>query len=237
MDGLWRGVVMNAQFQSLIGAGAIVPPDAFTKILLHFDGADGGTVFTDSAVIPNTFTASGNAQTHSTSFAAPKFGLSSGKFDGTGDMIQCPDSAGIRPGSGDWTLDFLVRFNAGGTNQTLFDKGYNANGGLLIQTDTALKLRVFGGPTQVAIESTSTPTGVWTHKAIVRSGNTFTIYSGGVSAGSGSLVGGLTLTSPLSIGAKQTDGSFSLNGNLDEYRWSVGIARWTANFTPPTAPY
>jgi len=29
----------------------------------------------------------------------------------------------------------------------------------------------------------------------------------------------------------------SLNGWIDEFRWSSGIARWIANFTPPTSAY
>ena len=32
-------------------------------------------------------------------------------------------------------------------------------------------------------------------------------------------------------------GSTYLDGYLDEFRISKGIARWTANFSPPDAPY
>ena len=41
---------------------------------------------------------------------------------------------------------------------------------------------------------------------------------------------------PMGIGAN-SDGTRPLNGWLDEFRISKGIARWTSNFTPPTQEY
>jgi hypothetical protein len=65
--------------------------DSFTKILLHMDGANTSTTFTDSnsGGSAHTWTAAGNAQI---STATYKLGGASGLFDGTGDFITTPDS-------------------------------------------------------------------------------------------------------------------------------------------------
>jgi hypothetical protein len=38
-------------------------------------------------------------------------------------------------------------------------------------------------------------------------------------------------------GGDSVYGLLPFNGNIDEFRVSLGIARWTANFTPPTSAY
>lgn len=212
--------------------------DANTHLLLHFNGSDGGTTFTDSSANNYTFTASGNAVTHTTSFAAPKFGTASGKFDGTTDFIYCSDAANLRPGTGDFTVDVWVRYNAGSAFQTIYSKGYVAAGGLLIQSDNSAspKIVVYAAGVTVVTETTGSSTGVWIHKAIVRSGSSVKIYSDGVANGSGTNSTDFNSTDFASIGAKQSDGSFSVNGNLDEFRYS-NVARWTTAFNPPSAPY
>ena len=43
------------------------------------------------------------------------------------------------------------------------------------------------------------------------------------------------LSGPLTIGAFNASGF--LDGWIDEFRFSKGIARWTGNFTPPTSEY
>ena len=62
--------------------------DANTKSLLHFDGANNSTTFTDET--GKTWTAHGNAKI---STAQYKFPTGSGLFDGTGDYIDTPDHA------------------------------------------------------------------------------------------------------------------------------------------------
>jgi hypothetical protein len=79
----------------------------------------------------------------------------------------------------------------------------------------------------------------WYHVAITRQGNTFRTYLNGVQGSTWTSSAALyTPTKPLGIGSNP-DGSYSLNGWLDELRITKGVARYTgaASFTPPTAPF
>jgi hypothetical protein len=83
----------------------------------------------------------------------------------------------------------------------------------------------------------------WYHIAFVRNGSNFYMFIGGTSyaltktvdLGAGALP---TLTGIITIAARYT-GSVdrSIPAYIDEFRVSKGIARWTADFTPPTAAY
>lgn len=70
-----------------------------------------------------------------------------------------------------------------------------------------------------------------------------TIYVNGTSvANDAAFSTVLTNTSTLEVGAMRHSSAggnpaFNFNGWLDELRISKGIARWTANFTPPAGPY
>jgi hypothetical protein len=217
--------------------------DSYTKLMLHCDGSDASTTFTDSELTPKTMTAVGNAQIDT---AQSKFGGASGLFDGTGDYLTVPDSADWVLGTGDFTIDFWVRFNAlptngnwvafyeqdsGGSTRVLFDI-YNDAG--TYQPD------FLQGGTDVFVNSSGLSTNTWYHIALVRSGNSIYFFQDGVQQGATQTFSDSISdwTSVLRIGHDTNAGHPSqLNGWLDEYRISVGIARWTANFTPPTAAY
>jgi hypothetical protein len=62
--------------------------DSYTKLLLHMNGADAPTVFTDSSLSGNTVTVAGNAQIDT---AQSKFGGASGLFDGN-DALTLPNN-------------------------------------------------------------------------------------------------------------------------------------------------
>jgi hypothetical protein len=88
-------------------------------------------------------------------------------------------------------------------------------------------------------------TGAWHHIALVRNGtgtNCIRIYIDGTSVGDLTLVAGAwngavpDLAATAVIGA-DTENLYYTNGYIDEFRISKGIARWTANFTPPTSEY
>ena len=72
------------------------------------DGQASSTTFLDAAT-GKVASSTGNAAVDT---AQSKFGGASGKFDGTGDYLSLADSNDWNFGSGAFTMDSWVRFNA-----------------------------------------------------------------------------------------------------------------------------
>ena len=218
--------------------------DAFTKLMLHCDGADESTTFTDSSDSANNVSALGSCQIDT---AQSVFGGASGLFNGSNASLSIDDSDDWAFGTGDWTIDFRIRFNTIAQNDlwfSVYDDGganrwlvsFNASGRLdhYVTASSSVINYYYTGSSFVTTDT-------WYHMAFVRSGNDFFIFKDGVAA---SLTAGTAQTSATNypnissvfrIG-KQS-GSFFLDGWVDEFRVSKGIARWTENFTPPSEAY
>jgi hypothetical protein len=221
--------------------------DAFTTLLLHFDGADASTSFTDSSVggagSPHSFTANGNAQIDT---AQSRFGGASAFFDGTGDFVTTPDHADFALGAGDFTVDFWLRLNNTGDNRLICGQvdatNTITNRSIYFQRLAANRIR-FGtatGSTANNVDSTTTLSdGVWYHVAGVRTGGTLKLFVDGVQEGGDVAISGAinNSTGAFSVGRLGDVDAQYFHGWIDEFRLSAGIARWTANFTPPAAPY
>jgi hypothetical protein len=213
----------------------------YTESLLHFDGADASTTFTDET--GKVWTASGDAQIDT---AQSKFGGASGLFDGTGDYISTPDHADFTLGPQDFTIEAQVRLNS--LAATTGIAGHRGGAGnvdssfsLVVLTNGTLEFRVYQGSGFVNANSSAgalAADGDFHHVALVRSGNTLISFVDGQVQASPAITGSVNPCAEiLVVGAHSSNGSGSLNGWIDEFRLSVGIARWTENFTPPTAPY
>ena len=222
--------------------------DSFAKLVLHMDGTDTSTTFTDSSQSPYTVTANGNAQIDT---AQSKFGGASGLFDGTGDFLSVPDSADWQFDGGSnlnlWTIDFWVMFNGDpGTGEYGFINQYvDGNNYIVFQIKSnGLRIRVQVASADVVdiSQSWNPATATWYHVALVKDG-----INGYMHFVDGSQIGSTTLdittlpdlAASLIIARSTDDGgsTHDLNGWMDELRISVGAARWTANFTPPTSAY
>jgi len=237
----------------LLQVEEIEPPstsnDGFTKLLLHADG--NGNEFADSSASSHTLTATGNALNF---HLLSKFGKSA-VFDGVGDTISLPNSPDFDFGSGDFTIDLWVYLNnlnpGDGSNDpvgfiTQGTDGANFNN-LQAKDNGELQFGQYVNNTTTdpgAILLRSPPgevvPGQWYHVAVVRNGNNFRLYK------NGQVVDETTDSDPyIARPGNLTIGTYfgtSLNygllaGFIDELRISKGIARWTSNFTPPTAPY
>lgn len=239
---------------ALIGGGI----DDYVKLLLHGDGADGSTTFTDEA--GHTVERYGDAQIDTSQY---KFASGSIQFDGTGDAIYAEDSDDWNFGTGAFTVDFWVRFNAlpaAGQAMVIYSQRSDADNGL------AFALKNFDGNylydlyvcSAGSCESvgapymwpTSVSVNTWYHVALAREelaehADYFSVWQDGDRRGANLdnitypdvlasfVIGGIT--APLTDGPTYV----SMNGRIDEFRVSKGIARWShaSDFTPPVAAY
>jgi hypothetical protein len=211
-----------------------------TLLLLHADGTNGSTTFTDSSIYGVSCAGVSGAQI---STAQYKFGtgsmyLNSGHVDTTGMMTM-----GF--GTGDWTVDFWMYLPSAFSNPMIFieGEGYGTSGTnpnvLNIYTGSSASGVYVGetgyGPSFLTFSYTWSY-GSWQHVAIVEHSRTVTLYINGTSIGSNydsrpnSYASG-----DISIGGDSRN-AYSVPGYIDEFRIS-NIARWTSNFTPPTSPY
>jgi hypothetical protein len=212
--------------------------DIYTKSLLHMDGADASTTFIDES--GKNWTRSGNAQIDTAQY---KFGGASGLFDGVDDYLLGDGSSDFADGTNDFTIDLWFRVNTATaqSSMVLYDTRPNAIGGAY-QTIYigSQKLSYYTGSGAVPITGTTTVTyDTWHHCALVRQSGNTKLYLDGTQEGS-------TYSDPTNYscpasrpviagkGYNLTEEEFG--GWIDEFRKS-NIARWTTNFTPPTAPY
>ena len=201
-------------------------------LLLHCDGADGSTTFTDNSPTPKTVTAYGNAHIETDPSA---FGGTSGDFDGASDGLMLAD---VALGTDDCTIEMFIQTSASVQYAQLI--GNEGAGGFTLlmnwssPTNGELAFYINGGLIFV------TTSGDWSdgarhHIAVVRSGTGFTIYTDGSANGTGTSSASLS-GSDVWVGRNNVYAPRNLVGKIEEVRIST-VARYTANFTPPTEAF
>ena len=202
-------------------------------LALRMDGANTSTTFLDSANRP--ITTFGNARI---STAQSKFGGSSIAFDGSGDYLTAPNSTDFNIQAGEFTVEAWVYRAVSGVRHYLLSKrnAVVTNGWeWRINADNTLQFFYTGGSS--LLSSGTVPSGQWVHLATVRSGSTFVHYINGVASGSLVCANGIENTlDTLKIGTG-SDIAEDMNGYIDELRITKGVARYSADFTPPTEAF
>jgi len=205
------------------------------SLLLHGDGANGSTTIVDNSPTSKTVTAVGNAQI---STAQSKFGGSSIAFDGTGDYLTIPASADFSFGTENFTVEFWY-YHLGGTDKGLFANNSGSGVGVNFLVGALGSFRIYNGTSggNVADFSASPALNTWQHVAVVRQSGTVTLYVNGAASGTANWAGvNAGNVATFSVGAAYGNARFA-NGYMDEFRVTKNIARYTSNFTPPTAPF
>jgi hypothetical protein len=219
-----------------------VPPTVWdpnflnVSLLLHGDGTNGSTTITDSSPSPKTVTAFGNAQI---STAQSKFGGASIAFDGTGDYLSTPATSAFVFGTNNFTIELWVRFATVTGIQALYDQRLAVTPGPqpTLYTNGSSLFYYFNNANRITIATVST--NQWYHLAISKQGSSMRAFIDGVQGGS-TYVDSTSYTTGANVlvGADFIGpGGSGLNGYIDDLRITKGVARYTGNFTPPTAPF
>ncbi len=215
--------------------------DQYTKLMLHCDGSDSATSFTDSSATGHTMTPTGNTHTDTT---IKKFGTASAQFDGTGDYITSGASTEFSL-TGDFTIDMWCYFSA--VNKTIAGSLSNWDWSSASTNDWILLVDGNGYITfnVKGVGSVSSSAGhgglnAWKHIAVERASGTSKIYVDGTLASSASTAPGsgtISANNIVTLGRAATNLTSAYNGYIDEFRISKGIARYGAAFIPPATAY
>lgn len=251
--GAFTGYIDELRFSTVaVYTKAFTPPaSAFTSdspapsvpasLLLHFDGANNSTTFTDSSPYgPRSASAASNAKL---STAQQKFGTASLTLDGS-SWVQVVASGSIptelQLAGVDYTIEAWV-YNTAANECVIYScrgdgadtfgmyLGIRSTGLLFAQVNSAL----YDAPTGTISLNT------WTHVAVSVQGSTMRMFVNGTKVYDAATVSVTnTTTRGIRIGASN-NGFAVFTGYIDEVRVTVGAgaALYTANFTPPASAF
>lgn len=199
-------------------------------VAMHMDGANGSTTITELKGL--TVNRYGSA---AISTAQSKFGGASLSLPTAGsDYVTVTGSEVNLPG--DFTIE-LWTYLLSATNTTIFTHGGQFGTaapnifGLYVYANTLTFGTYFGG---TSASSNPYVTNTWQHTAIVRNGNQVKVYVDGTAVITRTETQNFN-TSIITLGQGYL--ITSLSGYIDDVRIIKGIARYTGDFTPPTAAF
>lgn len=256
--------VCRTQFNYATQEVAPTPTDSlfsYVGLLLHMNGANGASVFTDSSSYARTVSLTGLPTTDT---SVIKYGSASGKFVGASSQmlrVAVTTSSPVQPFSqlaGESIYSTVEAWFNMTTTTTGMRLAADMNGafntgswGIYLNYPTAGNISFYhqvfsvGSPLLVT-SGKSYNDGNWHHIAITKAGSAWTMWVDGVSVSTGTLGGTITGGSTtLSIGGDINFGAY-YTGWVDEFRitksdvnagGTTATARYTSTFTPPTAQF
>jgi hypothetical protein len=233
----FNGYISNLKYTVGTAESISVPASPITggTVLLNFTNAG---IF-DAATINDGQTV-GNAQVSTTQ---AKWGTTSMYFDGAGDEAVTVAKANLVLGTAPFTVEMWVYCTnaASGATQDLVGNLTNVPGDTnwhfsisstgVLQSGTYNNLLASSGA--ATLSSTT-----WTHVALTFDGTTYRVFiNGTVGSTTSTVVRNLSdATSAIKVG-NTNFGSRFFNGYIDDLRITRGVARYTSNFTAPTAAF
>ena len=157
-------------------------------------------------------------------------------YGSTGSRVESPPSPLYNIlNAGKFTVEFWIyvdAYHAAYSDIVGVFNGVSA-GWLIYQNGTYIEAYINGVQLQVARPSTST----WTHIALTRDGTTTRLFKDGTSGATSTSALGADQTAYGLVFGGDATGRNGIDAKIDEFRLTLGKARYTSNFTPPTKEF
>jgi len=213
-------------------------------LLLHMDGTNGSTTFTDSSTFGRTVTPNGGADITT---AESVFGGASANLVASGRYLELGTQSDFNFTSNVFTIEFWTKQTSTATNARFVTTGLGSTttGSFIIGNFTAGFGVVSANNHHFTVTTAeftpiATMVGVWTHIRVVANGTTISLYRDGVRVGNSATLTGQPININAGnfthIGREIAGTGVSCQAYIDEFAiWNVALN--TGNFTPPVAPY
>jgi hypothetical protein len=176
--------------------------------------------------------------TPTTDTGIKKFGTSSLELNGSTDYLTVAGNNDFGFSTLDYTAEGWFYFDSVTAQTTLFDfRAGNATDVAPVVFIAAGGALQFYSYNSSRITGATLTTGTWYHIAINRVSNTTRLFLNGVSQGTPWVASAnYGVAKPIAIGAAW-DGSEKVNGRIDEFRITKGVARYGTSFAAPTVEH
>lgn len=209
-------------------------------LLVHCDGTNGSTAFTDVSPSAHPLTAT-NTTVNTTS---PKFGSGAGSFGGTSNITVGAPQTDFNFGAGQFTMEAWARFTSApgsGNASVLTQWSGSTNLGWCFRMNAGA-LTFFYSTTGTDVPSVAaafTPTlNTWYHLAVDRdTSNVLRVYIDGAVVASATVAASFFNSTLAAVIGNDGGGIRGLGGHIDEVRIVKGTAMYGGPFTPPTTPF
>lgn len=221
-----RGFLLNPfRFGGGGGGGGSDPFFSSVQFLSHMDGANGSTTLLDAVGPSITITGGGSIST-----ADSVFGGACLDYPAYTSSPTVTSTLAKYALTGDFTVELFVKFPSFRAGYTFLANSVS-NFFAFRQRSAGLAL-IFNGNLRnidnVMIAYT------WHHVALTRASNVVRTFVDGGLVDTATISGNQTTGKFEFCGLTGVDGGFV---RMDEFRFTSGVARYTANFTPPTAAF
>jgi hypothetical protein len=200
-----------------------------TSLLLNMNNAG---IYDETA--KNNIKVIGNTTTSTTQ---TKYNDTAMYFDGTGDYIEV-DANTMAFGTGDFTIEAWIYPTSTGNgmfrNTTSAAAGTIPGVSLYFSSNLYYLSMANSSSVGITLSSSHNWLNKWSHIAITRESGTARFFIDGVLSTSGTSTHDLNTGVTLRIGEWRSAAEF-YDGYISDLRITKGVARYTDNFTPPTA--